>query len=142
MSDIVASVKIDRAPAVVVRIMFDPRNDTKWIDGAKKVEPFDGDATAIGTRVKRHGAFWGKAFTWTTETSAFEPDRLLTLKYVEGPMTGQAIYEIAADGAGTKVTIRNQGATLAMPGTATMLKQTLQGDLGRLKRLVEKQPKD
>ena len=142
MSDIVASVKIDRAPATVARIMFDPTNDIKWIDGAKKVEPFDGDATRIGVRVKRHGAFWGRAFTWTTETVSFEPDRLLILKYVEGPMTGQAIYEIAADGAGTKVTIRNQGATLAMPGTATMLKQTLQGDLGRLKRFIERLPKD
>ena len=142
MSDIAASVKIDRAPAIVARIMFDPRNDTRWIDGAKKVAPFDGDATVIGTRVKRHGAFWGRAFTWTTETVSFEADRLLILKYVEGPMTGQAIYEIAADGAGTKVTIRNQGATLAMPGTATMLKQTLQGDLGRLKRFIERLPKD
>lgn len=138
MSDIVASVKIDRAPEIVARIMFDPANDTKWIDGAKKVEPFDGDATALGTRVKRHGAFWGRAFTWTTETIAHEPDRLLALQYVEGPMTGQATYELAADGTGTKVTIRHQGATLSMPGTATMLKQTLQGDLGRLKRLVER----
>jgi hypothetical protein len=141
MSDITASVKIDRAPSIVARVMFDPANDTKWIDGAKKIEPFEGDATVIGSRVKRHGAFWGRAFTWTTETAAHEPDRLLTLKYVEGPMTGEAIYELAADGAGTKVTIRNQGATLSMPGTATMLKQTLQGDLARLKRLVEKQPR-
>jgi hypothetical protein len=138
MSDITASVKIDRAPATVARIMFDPANDIKWIDGAKRVEPFEGNATAIGTRVKRHGAFWGRDFTWTTETVSFEPERLLTLKYVEGPMTGQAIYEIVADGAGAKVTIRHQGATLAMVGTATMLKQTLQGDLGRLKRLVER----
>jgi hypothetical protein len=142
MSDIVASVKIDRAPASVAKIMFDPKNDTKWIDGAKKIEAFEGDATQIGVRVKRHGAFWGSNFTWTTETAAFEPDRLLILRYVEGPMTGQAIYEIAADGAGATVTIRNQGATLAMPGTATMLKQTLKGDLGRLKTLVEKQAKD
>jgi hypothetical protein len=141
MSDIIASVKIARAPATVARIMFDPANDTRWIDGAKKVEPFDGDATQIGTRIKRHGAFWGRAFTWTTETAAFEPDRSLTLKYVEGPMTGQAIYEIAADGAGATVTIRNHGATLAMPGTATMLKQTLQGDLKRLKAFVERQSK-
>ncbi len=142
MSDIVASVKIDCAPATVARIMFDPKNDTRWIDGAKKVEPFEGSATGIGTKVKRHGAFWGKNFTWTTETAAFEPDRLLILKYIEGPMTGQAIYEIAANGAGATVAIRNQGAALAMPGTATMLKQTLQADLGRLKRLVEKLAKD
>src|ERR1700748_3175026 len=107
MSDITASVKIDRAPSRVARVMFDPKNDTRWIDGAKKVDPFDGDATTVGTRVKRHGAFWGKNFTGTTETAAFEPDRSLTLKYIEGPMTGQAIYELAADGAGTKVTIRN-----------------------------------
>ncbi|HEY5338693.1 MAG TPA: SRPBCC family protein [Rhizomicrobium sp.] len=141
MTDITVHQTFDRAPATVARIMFDPKNDTKWIDGAKKVEPFDQNPTQIGTRVKRHGTFWGRNFSWVTETNAYEADRKLALKYVEGPLTGEVIYEIAADGAGSKVTVRQLGATLAMPGTEVFLKRTLQSDLKRLKALVERQPR-
>ncbi|MGN6147230.1 MAG: SRPBCC family protein [Rhizomicrobium sp.] len=141
MSDIVVKQKIDRAPAVVARIMFDPANDTKWIDGAKKVEPFEGDPTTISTRVKRHGAFWGRDFAWVTETTAHEPDAKFAFKYVEGPMTGEVTYTLMPDGTGSTVTIRHAGATLVIPGAEAFLKRTLQGDLGRLKRLVEKQPR-
>jgi len=141
MSDIVVKQKIDRAPAAVTRIIFDPANDTKWIDGAKRVEPFEGNATATGTRVKRHGVFWGRDFAWVTETTAHEPDARLAFKYVEGPVTGDVTYFIAPDGNSSTVTIRHAGATLAMPGAETFLKRTLQSDLGRLKRLVEKQPR-
>lgn len=141
MSDIVVKQKIDRAPAAVACIMFDPANDPKWIDGAKKVEPFEGDATTVGTRVKRHGAFWGRDFAWVTETTAHEQDAKFAFKYVEGPMTGDVTYTLAPDSDGSTVTIRHAGATLVMPGAEAFLKRTLQGDLGRLKRLVEKQPR-
>src|SRR5690348_14347063 len=111
MSDIVVKQKIDRAPAAVARIMFDPANDTKWIDGAKKVEAFESAATTVGSRVKRHGAFWGRDFAWVTETTAHEPNAKFAFKYVEGPMTGEVTYSIAPDGTGSTVTIRHAGAT-------------------------------
>ena len=141
MSDIVVKQKIDRAPAAVARIMFDPANDTKWIDGAKKVEAFESAATTVGSRVKRHGAFWGRDFAWVTETTAHEPNAKFAFKYVEGPMTGEVTYSIVPDGTGSTVTIRHAGATLVMPGAEAFLKRTLQGDLRCLKRLVEKLPR-
>jgi hypothetical protein len=141
MTDIVVHQKFERAPPLVARVMFDPANEPRWIDGAKRVEPYAQSATEIGARGRRHGSFWGQSFTWTTETTAFEPDRKLVLHYVEGPMTGDVTYEIAPDGAGAKVTIRHQGATLAMPGAEMFLKRKLQADLKRLKTLVERQPK-
>ncbi|HEY2033061.1 MAG TPA: SRPBCC family protein [Rhizomicrobium sp.] len=141
MPDIVVQQKIDRPAAAVARIMFDPANDPKWIDGAKRVDAFDTAATAVGARVKRHGAFWGRDFSWITETVAHDADAKLVLKYVEGPMTGEVTYSIAPDGGGSTVTIRHAGATLAMPGAEAFLKRTLQSDLGKLKRLIEKQPR-
>jgi hypothetical protein len=133
MAAIVVQQKIDRTPMVVARVMF---------DGAKRVEAPAVDATEIGTRVKRHGAFWGRSFSWVTETVAFEQDSKLTLKYVEGPMTGDVTYEIAPEVDGSLVTLRNSTASpLEMPGASTFLKRTLQADLKRLKALVERQPK-
>lgn len=142
MLNIVVQQKIDRPPAIVARVMFDPANEPRWIDGAKRVDPVEQPATEIGARVKRHGAFWGRDFSWVTETAAHEADRKLVLKYVEGPMTGEVTYEIASDGNGSNVTLRNNTASvMEMPGASTFLKRTLQADLGRLKRLVEKQPR-
>jgi len=141
MSDILVKQKIDRPPAAVAKIMFDPVNDPKWIDGAKKVEPFDGNPLAAGTRVKRHGAFWGRDFAWVTEVTAHDPDTRYAFKYVEGPMTGDVTYAIVSDGNGATVTIRHAGAMLVMPGAEAFLKRTLQGDLSRLKKLVERQSK-
>lgn len=142
MPVVVVHQKIDRAPQAVARVMFDPNFEPRWIDGAKRIEAFEGVATAIGTRVKRHGAFWGRDFSWTTETTAHEPDAKLVLTYIEGPMTGDVTYEIAPDGTGSKVTLRNNTASvMELPGAATFLKRTLQADLGRLKKLVERQGK-
>ena len=141
MSDIVVKQKIERSPATVARIMFDPANDTKWIDGAKKVDPFESAPTEIGAKIKRHGAFWGRNFTWVTETTGFEPERRLSFRYVEGPMTGDVTYGIAVEDTGASVTVRHTGATSLMPGGEMFLKRSLQADLGRLKRLVEKQPR-
>ena len=142
MAAIVVQQKIDRAPMRVARLMLDPRNDPKWIDGAKRVEAPAVDATEIGVRVKRHGAFWGRNFSWVTETVAFESDRKLVLKYVEGPMTGDVTYEIVPDADGSLVTLRsNTSSPMELPGASTFLKRTLQADLKRLKALVERQPK-
>jgi hypothetical protein len=76
-----------------------------------------------------------------TKTTAHEPDAKFAFRYVEGPMTGDVTYSIMPEGNGSMVTIRHAGATLVMPGAAAFLKRTLQGDLGRLKRLVERQSK-
>ena len=142
MPNIVVQQKIDRPPAMVARVMFDPANEPRWIDGAKRVDPVEQSATQIGTRVKRHGAFWGRDFSWVSETAAYEADRKLVLKYVEGPMTGDVTYEITPDGNGSNITLRNNTASvIEMPGASTFLKRTLQSDLGRLKKLVERQPK-
>ena len=73
-----------------------------------------------------------------TEVTGFEPDRRLAMAFVEGPMKGGVIYEIAPDGAGSRVSIRNHGAaSFSVPGMAWMLKRSVAKDLDRLAALVE-----
>ena len=116
--------------------MFDPNRDPEWIGGAKSVDPPSGDPTKIGARTTRHGGFMGKKFSWRTEVAGFEPDHLLHMNFVEGPMKGGFVtYRIEPDGSSSRVSIRNSG-----PGPQLMawfVKRSVGKDLDRLAKLVE-----
>ena len=123
-------------PGRVAEIMFDPCRDPDWIGGAKTVDAPTGDPTKVGARVTRHGGFMGRKFSWTTEVAGHEPDRLLHMSFVEGPMKGGSVtYRIESDGPGSRVSIRNRG-----PGPQLMrwfVKRSVVKDLERLAKLVE-----
>ena len=130
-----ATRTIAASPKQVAAVMFDPRRDPEWIGGAKSVEPLSGDPTAIGARVRRYGGFMGKKFSWETEVVSYEPDRLLEMLIVEGPMKGGGVtYRIKPDAGGSRVSIRNTG-----PGPQIMgwfVRRSVGKDLDRLAKLV------
>ena len=115
--------------------MFDPERDPEWIGGAKSVEPPKGDPSKVGARVTRHGGFMGKKFSWTTEVAGHDPDHLLHMNFVAGPMKGGTVtYRIEPEGAASRVSIRNTG-----PGPQIMgwfVKRSVGKDLDRLAKLV------
>ena len=122
-------------PQSIADVMFDPCRDPDWIGGAKSVEPVRGDPTAIGARVTRNGGFMGRKFSWQTEVTGFEPNRLLDMRFVAGPMKGGGVtYRIEPAEGGSIVTIRNTG-----PGPQIMawfVKRSVGKDLERLEQLV------
>jgi len=133
--DAIARRRMAATPKRVAEIMFDPRRDPEWIGGAKSVEPPTGEPTSIGAQVTRHGGFMGRKFSWQTEVSRYEPDRLLDMRFIAGPMRGGTVtYRIEPDGAGSSVSIRNTG-----PGPQLMswfVRRSVQKDLDRLANLV------
>jgi uncharacterized protein YndB with AHSA1/START domain len=134
--DVTASLTIAASPARVAAVMFDPRRDPEWIGGAESVEPLAGDPLTPGARVRRHGCFMGKKFSWETEVASHEPNRLLDMRFVAGPMTGGGVtYRIDTHGDRSRVSIRNTG-----PGPQLMgwfVKRSVGKDLGRLARLID-----
>lgn len=135
--DVAESRYIEAPPHLVSQIMFDPRRDPEWIGGARRVEAPTDVPTAIGARTTRHGGFMGKKFSWQTEVTRFEPDRLLDMHFVEGPMKGGSVgYRIEAQGAGSRVSIRNIG-----PGPQIMgwfVRRSVRKDLDRLAQIVRR----
>ncbi|HET7709902.1 MAG TPA: SRPBCC family protein [Sphingomicrobium sp.] len=133
--DITASRIIAANPGRVASVMFEPVRDPEWIGGANSVDPPSGNPQAIGARTTRHGGFMGRKFSWTTEVTAFEPDRLLDMKFVAGPMKGGSVtYRIEPEGQASRVSIRNSG-----PGPQIMgwfVRRSVGKDLDRLARLV------
>lgn len=134
--DVTAYRHFRTSPAAVARVMFDPARDPEWIGGARSVEPPAGDPTAAGARVTRHGGFMGRKFSWQTEVVAHEPNRLLDMRFIAGPMTGGgATYRIEPDADGARVSIRNTG-----PGPRVMgwfVRRSVAKDLERLAQLVQ-----
>ena len=133
--DVTASRTIAAKPGQVSAIMFDPQRDPDWIGGAKSVDPPKGDPIKVGARTTRHGGFMGRKFSWTTEVAGSEPDRILHMSFIEGPMKGGTVtYRIEPDGAGSRVSIRNTG-----PGPQIMgwfVQRSVGKDLDRLAKLV------
>ena len=133
--DVTATRTIAASPADVAAVMFDPARDPEWIGGAKSVDPPSGGATAIGARTTRHGGFMGKKFSWQTEVVEFEPNALLDMRFVAGPMTGGGVtYRIRPAGNSSHVSIRNTGPGPQMMGW--FVKRSVAKDLDRLAKLV------
>jgi uncharacterized protein YndB with AHSA1/START domain len=137
MVDVTASRTIAARPGRVAEVMFDPGRDPEWIGGAKSVQPAKGDPTKVGSRVTREGGFLGRKFSWTTEVQGFDPDHLLHMAFVAGPMKGGTVtYRIEAEGASSRVSIRNTG-----PGPQFLgwfVRRSVGKDLDRLARIVER----
>jgi uncharacterized protein YndB with AHSA1/START domain len=135
--DVTAARRFAASPEQVAAVMFNPHRDPEWIEGAKSVDSPPGNPTSIGARVTRHGGFMGRKFSWQTEVVEYQSDRLLRMKFIEGPMKGgEVTYRIEPIGDGSLVSIRNTG-----PGPQFMgwlVRRSVAKDLDRLARLVER----
>jgi uncharacterized protein YndB with AHSA1/START domain len=137
MVDVTSTRMFAAKPGQVAAIMFDPLRDPEWIGGAKSVDAPAVKATQVGAQITRHGGFMGRKFFWTTEVAGYDPDHLLHMSFIAGPMKGGTVtYRIEPAGAGSRVSIRNTG-----PGPQIMgwfVKRSVGKDLDRLARLVER----
>lgn len=142
--DVTATVRIEAPPAAVASVEFDPLRDPEWIGGVKQVEAISPLPIAVGSTVRRLGAFLGRPLEWVMHVEAFEPDRLVAMHALKSPFPMDVDYTLEPldDGEATRASIRIRGAGRAMYGlpsalTAPMVRRSVQGDLGRLKQIVE-----
>lgn len=134
--EVEVSKKIDATPAAVAAIMFDPRRDKDWLEGTRLYDVPHCDWLQVGARVRREGHLVGRNLTWVTEVEEHEPDRLLRLRFVEGPINGGIDYRIEPDGDGSLVTIHNR-SHYEFTVAAWMITRSAQDNLDRLAKLVE-----
>jgi hypothetical protein len=138
MVDVTVSQQIGAPPEAVAAVLFDSRRDPEWIGGARAAEPIGDRPYGVGYRVKRTGGFLGRTFSWTTEITDYELNRLVRMKHVAGPFKGGVDYSIAPSGRGSLVTVRNYGkASFSFPFMGAMMRWSVAGDLRRLKAIVE-----
>lgn len=107
---------IKARPQNVAALTFNPGRDPEWIGGSKRPDVLGPLPYGKATRVRRHGSFLGRSFSWVTEVTEFEANRLVRMRHVSGPLTGGVGCGITPHGNGSKVTIPNDGeASLCLP---------------------------
>jgi hypothetical protein len=144
--DVTARTDIAASPERVAAVQFDPSRDPEWIGGVDRVELITDPPIRQGSRVRRIGGFMGRPITWLMDVQAFEPGRHVGMHALEAPfpMDVDYILEPVVGGRRTRASIRIRGDTAGMYGALPgplmgwMVRRSVQGDLKRLKRIVER----
>ena len=132
---------IARSPNDVFAFVSEPRNLPKWQPAVNDVEREDGPI-AIGSTFVESRSFVGKTFRSTIEVVELEPDRLFTIRVVNGPVPLTVRHSFEAEGEGTRVTVameaQPKGLMRAAAGPmAKAADRDAQSNLATLKQLLE-----
>ena len=138
--DVEAHRTIARPPGDIARVMYDPDRDPGWMKAVATTERLD-PGLDVGARVRRRARFLGRDIAWITTVREHDPPHRLVLDIADGPFTGEIVYEIRPEGAGSVVSIRNVGtpgqfAWMPVAITRAAMRSALGKDLARLERLV------
>jgi hypothetical protein len=95
--------------------------------------------------VHRIGSFLGRRIEWIMDVVDHVPARRLVMHAIRSPFPMDVTYELAPTEGGTHASIRIQGEAGGMYGllgplTPLMVRRSVQSDLGRMKRAVERDP--
>ena len=141
MIDVSAEIEIAASPATIAGVMFDPQRNSEWMKVVERVEVLD-PALAPGARVRYHGDFMGKTVSWLTTVEAVHFPHVLALAISDGPFVGTSRIGIQRSGGGSRVQVHSTGEIKGMsfiPDAmiAGPMKSAIEGDLARLKALIE-----
>ena len=141
--DVLASIEIARQPDEVAAYEFDPANDPTWIAGVTTAERLTDGPIGIGSRVRRLGSFLGRPIEWEMDVVEHVPASRLAMHAIRSPFPMDVTYDLAPSPVGTRATVRIQGEAggvygLLGPLTPLMVRRSVQSDLGRLKRALER----
>jgi hypothetical protein len=143
--DVTATLEIAAPVESVAAVQFDPRRDPDWIGGVDRVEVMTDLPISTGFRVRRIGGFMGRPIEWLMQVEAFEPARHVGMHALQSPFPMDVDYHLEGvrDGRATRARIRIRGDAKGMYGALPdpimgwMVRRSVQGDLQRLKRIVE-----
>jgi uncharacterized membrane protein len=138
------NIEIRRPVEAVFAFVADPRHNPEWQGAFKEVQVTPDGPIMVGTKVRRVGSFLGVKLELTQEITALEPNRSLSAKGSSGPLAVEGTYRFETAGKGTRLSSTFQVEPgglfkVAGPLLAGQLKKQLEGDLQRLKALLETQ---
>ena len=137
-------IQIERPRNSVAAFAADPANATAWYKNIRSVEWETSPPVVVGSRLRFHAQFLGRALDYTYEVQEIEPGRRFVMATAQGPfpMKTTYIWDDTAEG-GTKMTLRNTGepsgfAAVAAPVMTRAMRKANEADLRRLKALLER----
>ena len=106
-------VTIERVPAEVFAFLADPANLPAWQRSVQRVTPH-GDS-GLGARFTEERSRVGRIFRSTLEIVELEPDRVFTIRVVDGLVAASIRHELSAVPEGTCVSIRAEADLSRLP---------------------------
>ena len=141
--DVEEITEIRATASEVARWMFDPDQDTRWIQGIASAELLTPPPVRAGSAVRRVAHFLGRRVEYVLQVDALQSDRLLHMSSLKSPFPMQVTYalEPLSDG-GTLAAVRVRGTGSRHFGVADSLmaafvRRNVARDLRNLKYLVE-----
>ena len=142
MIKVEASTVIQKPVGEVFAYTDDPANNKNWQEGLVESKVTSPGPMGVGTQLTDVRKFLGRDMDSKLEVTAYEPNKRVVVKTISGPIKFEitTIYEPAEGG--TKITLMGEGEPgglfkLAEGAVKKQFESQLQGDLGRLKKVME-----
>ncbi|MCJ0872593.1 SRPBCC family protein [Streptomyces sp. AP-93] len=135
--DVTAERVIPLAPARVAAYAMDWRHDAEWTQGIREAaltREADAGGFGVGAEVTRTAYFLAKRIDYVLRVARHDPERLLDMVSVAGPMPMHVTYSFDPHPDGTLARIRVRGGgggyyRLAAPLMARKVRSSLTKDL-------------
>jgi hypothetical protein len=142
--DVRTEIEIERARDEVAAFAADPANAPRWYRNIMAVEWETPPPVAVGSRLRFRARFLGRTLEYIYEIRELEPGARMVMATAQGPFPMETTYtwEDAGTGA-TRMGLRNRGepsgfASVAAPVMARAIRRANEGDLRRLKSVLER----
>lgn len=140
--DVTVETVIDRPVAEVAAYAGDPGNAPSWYANIRSVDWRTSPPVAVGSRMDFVASFLGRTLAYTYEVVELVPGERLVMSTTQGPFPMRTTYSWAPVGAGTRMTLRNDGepagfSRVAAPFMGLAMRRAMSRDLAALKRVLE-----
>ncbi len=120
------------------------QNSPRWVSGALEHRKVSDGPIGVGTIIRTSGRTLGLRIEATRVVTAYEPHNKYAFKseYQQIPITTTFFFEAAQEGTSLTVVVEGEPGgllTLTMPFVLGAVRQQFEGDLRRLKTLLENQ---
>lgn len=145
MRKVTATIRIDRAIEDVYAYASTYSTWPEWRGGVSESEQLTDGPVGVGTRVRGGGKLLGRPMGIVVEVTAWEPGSRFAYRGAAGPLRTHNVVTFESVPGGTQVLwtddVELRGIVgLLEPLMARMVRRGYEGDLGRLKALLERQP--
>jgi carbon monoxide dehydrogenase subunit G len=138
-----STVRIAKPPAVVFPWLLDADKVPRWMSGLEVYEPLAPGPLRIGSRIRQELAVSGQHLRFELELTRHEPPHAAVLRFEGSGFKAANEYAVRESGTGSDVTWVISGDTtsfkarLIAPMVQAKLQEKLEGDLARLRAVLE-----
>jgi len=145
MAQFTTSIVIQRPLEIVFAMVSNYQNSALWVSGALEHQKITPGPIGVGTVIRTRGRFMGQQVEATRTVVAYEPPMRYAFRsaYQQVPFTTLFVFEAIPNGTRLTATVEGEPTGLykaAMPLIFNLIRQQMEGDLRRLKKLLEEQP--